>query len=310
MICKKERIMKLLKTLIAAASLATGAVAAQSIEFTVHAAPGGPSDTVSRIIAKSLDDKNIIVANRPGAGGRIAIKQVLTGNAMVLATMSQIFVANPILAGDKLEYDIDRDLELIGLVASMPSVLICNKAKNINTVADLDRVSDLTFGFAGYGSSEHLATEVLFKKLKTSHRLIPYSRGGTTAIADMAGGSIDCMFANYPLVRGWTADRHFTFVMSSHELGLGIPTWRETYREDFPFQSYLGLVVSKQMPVATKQALTKNLTVIFKNPEFVSDLKNAGVFPTPGTDAKSIERGLKNNKILQDFIIKNNIKLN
>lgn len=302
--------MKLLKTLVASAALFGSMAYAQSVEFTVHAAPGGPSDTVTRIIAKSLDDKNIVVANRPGAGGRIAMRQVMNGNAMVLATMSQIFVTNTMIAGDKLEYDPEKDLELIGLVASMPNVLICNRAKNINTIADLDRVNDLTFGFAGYGSSEHLATEVLFKKLKTTHRLIPYSRGGTAAIADMAGGSIDCMFANYPTVRGWTQDRHFTFVMSSHELGLGIPTWRETYREDFPFQSYLGLVVSKQMPSATKQALVKNLNTIFKNPEFTADLKNAGVFPSAGTDAKSIERGLKNNRALHDFIVKNNIKLN
>lgn len=302
--------MKLLKTLVASAALFGSIAHAQSIEFTVHAAPGGPSDTVTRIIAKSLDDKSIVVANRPGAGGRIAMRQVLNGNSMILATMSQIFVTNTMIAGEKLEYDPEKDLELIGLVASMPNVLICNKAKNINTVADLDRVSDLTFGFAGYGSSEHLATEVLLKKVKTTHRLIPYSRGGTAAITDMAGGSIDCMFANYPTVRGWTQDRHFTFIMSSHELGLGIPTWRDTYREDFPFQSYLGLVVSKQMPVATKQALVKNLNTIFKSPEFITDLKNAGVFPTAGTDARSIERGLKNNRTLQDFIIKNNIKLN
>jgi hypothetical protein len=64
------------------------------------------------------------------------------------------------------------------------------------------------------------------------------------------------------------------------------------------------------MDETTKQSLVKNLTVAFKSPEFVSDLKNAGVFPTVGTDVKSIERGLKNNKTLNDFIVKNNIKLN
>jgi len=302
--------MKLLKTLAAVAALSAGVASAQNIEFTVHAAPGGPSDTVTRIITKAVDDKNLVVTNRPGAGGRIAMQQVMKGNSIILATMSQIFVTNPLLAGDKLEYDPAKDLELVGLVASMPNVLVCNRSKNINTVADLDRVNDLTFGFAGYGSSEHLATEVLFKKLKTTHRLVPYSRGGSAAVQDMVGGTIDCMFANFPTVRGWTGDKHLTFVMSSHELGLGIPTWRDAFREDFPFQSYLGLVVARQMDEATKQSLVKNLTTAFKSPEFVSDLKNAGVFPTVGTDAKSIERGLKNNKTLNDFIVKNNIKLN
>lgn len=305
--------MKLLKTLAVSAMLFGSLAHAQSIEFTVHAAPGGPSDAVSRIISKALeavDNKTIVVVNRPGAGGRIAMRQVINSNSMILATMSQIFVTNTMIGVEKLEYDPEKDLELLGLVASMPNVLICNKTKNINSVADLDRVSDLAFGFAGYGSSEHLATEVLLKKVKTTHRLIPYSRGGAAAIADMAGGHIDCMFANYPTVRGWTQDRHFTFVMSSHELNLGIPTWRDTYREDFPFQSYLGMVVSKKMPETTKQALVKNLSVVFKSTEFIADLKNAGVFPTVGTDANSVKHGLKNNQLLRDVIIKNNIKLN
>ena len=302
--------MKLLKALVASAALFGSMASAQNIEFTVHAAPGGPSDTVTRLIAKEINDKNMVVVNRPGAGGRIAIKQVMTGNSLILATMSQIFVTNTMIAGEKLEYDPEKDLELIGLVASMPNVLVCNKSKGINTVADLDKFSNLAFGFAGYGSSEHLATEVLLRKVKTSHNPIPYSRGGSAAVQDMVGGNIDCMFANYPTVRGWTKDNNLTFIMSSHDLGLGIPTWRTTYREDFPFQSYLGVVVSKQMDLITKQVLVKSLNTVFKNPDFASDLKNAGVFPTTGTDAKSIERGLKNNRALQDFITKNNIRLN
>ena len=127
--------MKLLKILVAISVLCGTLAHAQNIEFTVHAAPGGPSDTVSRIIAKSLDDKNIVVVNRPGAGGRIAMRQVMNGNSMILATMSQIFVANTMIAGEKLEYDPEKDLELIGLVAAMPNVLICNKAKNITYLA-------------------------------------------------------------------------------------------------------------------------------------------------------------------------------
>jgi tripartite-type tricarboxylate transporter receptor subunit TctC len=302
--------MKLLKSLLVAGSMAASVANAQALEFTVHAAPGGPSDTVTRIIAKEINDKNMVVVNRPGAGGRIAIRQVTTGNSLILATMSQIFVTNTMIAGEKLEYDPEKDLELIGLVASMPNVLVCNRSKGINTVADLDKFSNLSFGFAGYGSSEHLATEVLLRKVKTTHNPIPYSRGGSAAVQDMVGGNLDCMFANYPTVRGWTKDANLTFIMSSHDLGLGIPTWRNTYREDFPFQSYLGVVVGKQMDLSTKQSLVKSLDTVFKNPTFASDLKNAGVFPTPGTDAKSIERGLKNNRVLQDFITKNNIRLN
>ena len=50
--------MKILKSLLVAGSMAVSVANAQSIEFTVHAAPGGPSDTATRIIAKEINDKN------------------------------------------------------------------------------------------------------------------------------------------------------------------------------------------------------------------------------------------------------------
>ena len=303
--------MKLLKTLVAAGVLATFgfAAAAEPLEFTVTFGPGGPSDTVTRIVAKAMDNKNVVVVNRPGAGGRIAMKKVMEGNAMSLATMSQIFVTNPMLAGDKLEYDPNKDLELISVVASMPNVLVCNVSKNIKTVSDLNKVSNLTFGFAGYGSSEHLATEVLLRKVKTQHRLIPYSKGGSSAIQDMVAGSIDCMFANYPTVRGWTNTDKLSTVMSSHELGLGVPTWKDTFKEDFPFQSYLGLVVSSKMDPIVKQALVKSLKDAYAKPGFADELRAAGVFPTPGVDSANIAMGLKNNVTLHKFITDNNLQL-
>lgn len=301
--------MKLFKTLVAVATTAVMSANAAPMEFTVTHAPGGPSDTVTRIIAKHLDDKSLVVVNRPGAGGRIAMRHVINGNAMSLATMSQIFVTNQMLAETNLEYDPAKDLQLIGVVASMPSVLVCNKSKNVKTVADLDKTQNLTFGFAGYGSSEHLATEVLLKKVKSAHRLVPYSKGGSAAVQDMMAGNIDCMFANYPTVRGFVSSDRLEFVMSSHNIGLKVPTWKTLFKEEFPFQSYLGLVVGSTMDPIERQALVKSLTVTFKKPEFLHDLKEAGVFPVAGTDPTTISTGLYNNVVLRNLIVNNNIKL-
>ncbi len=302
--------MKFIKSIAVAGALAvTSAYAQPSIEFTVTHAPGGPSDTVTRIVAKHMERHSLPVVNRPGAGGRIAMKQVVAGNAMSLATMSQIFVTNDLMV-ENLEYNVNRDLQLIGVVAAMPNALVCNKSKNINTVADLSKVSGLTFGVAGYGSSEHLATEVLIKKTKSSHRVIPYSKGGSAAVQDMMAGNIDCMFANFPTVRGVTASDKLHFVMSSHELDLGVPTWKKVFGEEFPFQSYLGLVVGTKMDANEKQLLINDLTATFQKPAFIEELKKSGVFPVAGTDSKTISMGLYNNVLLRNFILNNNIKTN
>lgn len=289
-------------------ALFSAVASAGPIEFTVHHAPGGPSDTVTRIVSKAVGENEFVIVNRPGAGGRIAVKHLLKEKTVMVATMSQIYVANPMIFPD-LEYDAEKDLELLGVVASMPSVLVCNSSKNITSVQDLVTARSLNFGVAGYGSSEHLATEVLLRKTSDHHQVVPYSRGGAAAVQDMVGGTLDCMFANYPTVKGWVGDKRLTFIMSSHNLDLPLPTWNKVFKEDFPFQSYLGIVVPASMDNQTKLQLSKKLTTAFAKKEFLADLQSAGLFPVAGTSKKAIDTGLYNNTLLRTFIIRNNIKI-
>jgi tripartite-type tricarboxylate transporter receptor subunit TctC len=293
--------------LLLSALFATSANAGP-MEFTVHHAPGGPSDTVTRIVSKAVGKNEFAIVNRPGASGRIAVKHLLNEKTIMLATMSQIYVANPLMFPD-LEYNPDKDLELVGLVASMPSVLVCNSSLNITAVSDLSNTRSLNFGVAGYGSSEHLATEVLLRKTSKKHLVVPYSKGGSAAVHDMVGGSIDCMFANYPTVKGWVDDKRLTFIMSSHMLDIKVPTWYNAFKEEFPFQSYLGLVVPSSLDSESKLRLTKQLSVAFAKKEFISDLQQAGVFPVAGTSKKALNTGLYNNTLLREFITQNNIRL-
>ena len=294
--------------ILMASLLIGGSAFAGPIEFTVTHAPGGPSDTTTRLLAKTVGGNEFTVVNRPGAGGTIAVKHLLTEKTVLVATMSQIYVTNPMLFPN-LDYTPDSDLELIGVVASMPSVLVCNANKNINSINDLVASKPLNFGVAGYGSSEHLSTEVLFKKLKTAHKVIPYSKGGSAAVQDMLGGNIDCMFANYPVVSAWVDSNQLKFIMSSHELGLKIPTWKTSFAESFPFESYLGLVIARSMHKADKEVLKAKFTQAFGNTELATSLFKAGLFPVLAMDKKAVVAGLYNNTKLKVFILQNNIKI-
>jgi tripartite-type tricarboxylate transporter receptor subunit TctC len=295
------------KSLLLSALFSTTAFAGP-MEFTVHHSPGGPSDTATRIIAKTVGDNEFIVVNRPGAGGRIATRHLRAEKTIMLATMSQIYVANPMIFPD-LEYNPDRDLELVGVVASMPSVLVCNSSKNIKSVNDLTTAKSLNFGVAGYGSSEHLATEVLLRKTSKHHQIVPYSKGGSAAVQDMVAGHLDCMFANYPTVKGWANDQRLNFIMASHTIDLKLPTWNAVFREDFPFQSYLGLVVASKMDTDSKLLLSKKLTTAFAKKELAEELQKAGLFPVLNNTRKGVDVGLYNNTRLRAFITRNNIKL-
>jgi tripartite-type tricarboxylate transporter receptor subunit TctC len=293
-----------MKNLLLALSLFTGAAAAT--EFTVHHAPGGPSDRATRAIAKYLP-ADYVVVNRPGAGGRIAVKHILKTDSILLATMGQIYVTNQI-SGVETGYNTRSDLEILGTAATMPNVLACKKSLAVNKITDLDG-KNFNYGVAGYGSSEHIATEALFTKIKGNNQVIPYAQGGATAVMDLLAGNLDCMFANYPTIKPFIGDERITVLMSSHELGLGIPTWRSIYREDFPFQSYLSVIVSTNLDQDKRRKIARDLEAVFNTEAFRNDLKNIGFFVVAKTDAKTTKQVEAAMEKLRAFILLNSIKI-
>lgn len=293
---------KILTTLILCASV----FGARATEFTVHHAPGGPSDRATRTIAKYLP-ADYTVVNRPGAGGRIATKHLLKSDAMMLATMGQIYVTNTV-SGVDAGYDPAKDLEILATAAAMPNVLACKRSLNINTVRDLEGRS-FNFGVAGYGSSEHIATEALFIKLRGKHQVIPYAQGGATSVTDMLGGNLDCMFANYPTIKPFITDDRIKIVMSSHDLGLNVTTWRDLYAEQFPFQSYLSIVVSRSLDVDIRRKIVRDLDAVFVSKEFRQDLRNIGFFIVASTDSKTTKQVEESLEKLRTFIQSSGIKI-
>ncbi len=282
------------------------AMSANATEFTVHHAPGGPSDRATRVIAKHLPAEYVVV-NRPGAGGRIAIRHILKNDAMVLATMGQIYVTN-MLSDVENGYSPSSDLEILGTIGSMPNVLACRRSLAVSKVKDLEGKS-YNFGVAGYGSSEHIATEVLFTKIKGNHIIIPYAQGGATSVMDMLGGNLDCMFANYPTIKPFINDERLTVIMSSHNLGLSIPIWRDLYGDSFPFQSYLSIIVNKQLDIGIKRRIIKDLEVAFAKEELRNELQNIGLFVVAKTDATTTKQVEESMQRLRQFIVNSKIKI-
>ncbi len=282
------------------------AINVNATEFTVHHAPSGPSDRATRIIAKHLPTEYLVV-NRPGAGGRIAMRHLLKNDAMMLATMGQIYVTN-IISNVDAGYTVPDDLEILGTAGAMPNVLACRKTLNVTKLKDLEGKS-YNFGVAGYGSSEHIATEALFSKMKATHVVIPYAQGGATSVTDMLAGNLDCMFANYPTIKPFVNDERLTLVMSSHNLGLNIPTWKDIYGENFPFQSYLSIIVSKNLDIDIKKRITRDLSFAFEKEECKTELQNIGLFVVAKTDSQTTKQVEDAMQRLKQFIFKSKIKL-
>ena len=153
------------------------------LKFVVPYPPGGPLDTMARLLAEKAKTplgQQVVVENKPGAGGNIgadvAAKASPDGYTLVMGAVATHAI-NPWLYSS-IPYDPVKDFAPVMLVASVPNVLIINKdfaAQNkINSVADLiaygkNNPGKLNYGSGGNGSAGHLAGELPCRPAGTEH---------------------------------------------------------------------------------------------------------------------------------------------
>lgn len=279
-----------------------------SIEIVAPHSPGGPSDMIARSINSELPPKKYSVLYKPGAGTLAGIRHTIDNNGVLISTFIQTFVTNP-KTYTNLNYDPYNDLEIIATIAIMPSVLVCHNKNNFKTYEDFkNSQKTLTFGIAGFGSTEHIVTEILFLELQKTHKLIPYSRGGGNAMTDLIGGHIDCIFSNYPTVKNHLENKSITPLISTQKVTEIVPTWEEKFKTKFPIQSLIGLVVSKNMNQSIKNEILADLRsgnmINLKN-----RLISLGFFPSIGTEETDIKSAIENNNLIKKIIEERNIKL-
>ncbi|MGI9218076.1 MAG: Bug family tripartite tricarboxylate transporter substrate binding protein [Hydrogenophaga sp.] len=164
---------------------------------------GGGTDAFARPLAAQftkLSGKALVIDNRGGAGGTlgagIAAKAAPDGYTLFMGAVHHTIAPSMY---PKLDYDIEKDLVPLILVASVPQVLVVNAKAyaNMDFKAFLAKVKaspgKLNYGSAGGGTSHHLAGELFKQQSKTFITHIPY-RGAGPALNDLIAGNVDMMF--------------------------------------------------------------------------------------------------------------------
>ena len=193
-----------------AAIAASPALLAQSdkpITIVVPYAPGGTTDLLGRLLAQQMGPllgHQMMVDNRPGAGSGIGAgyvaKAAPDGNTLLVATSTTLAI-NPWLY-KKLAYDPQKDFAPIGMIGSVPLLVVVNASLPVKTVAELvalfkSRPQGLSYGSAGNGSPQHLAVEMFKAATAANLAHVPY-KGSSPAVTDLIGGQIDLMFSDIP----------------------------------------------------------------------------------------------------------------
>ena len=200
--------MKRVQTFVLSIALAfASAVFAQTLPATIKVLipfpPGGPVDTIGRLVAEGLRTqlKNTVVPeNRPGANGAVAVnvlKQSPPDGGTLLIVSSGMITFSPHFLKN-LPYDPARDLAPIVSVAFADIGLVLAKkvpASNLRQFIELAKSSakPLAMASAGTGNLTHAFIELLKDSAKVNFLHVPY-KGASPALADLMGGQVDGMF--------------------------------------------------------------------------------------------------------------------
>ncbi|WP_158213201.1 tripartite tricarboxylate transporter substrate binding protein [Pigmentiphaga sp. NML080357] len=308
--------MRTSKTLLAALMLAAvGAAHAQDypsrpIRMVVPFAAGGVVDVTARLLAQKLTERlgwNVIVENKPGGNGFIAVSNVAQapadGYTLLMAHTGE-FSVNPALF-KHVPYDLDRDFKPITLVSDTPLLLVANAATPYKTFDDVIKAAkakpdSLAFSSPGAGSYNHLGGEwfALESGIRLMH--VPY-KGGAPAMAAVAGGEVPLGVVAVPAVLPHVKSGRVHVVGLLTRRGMADhPEWKTAQGAGVPrvdASNWVGMFAPKGTPDTIIEILHREVAKTLAAPDviqrFAENGATVGGMP-PAEFKQRIEFDLKN----------------
>jgi tripartite-type tricarboxylate transporter receptor subunit TctC len=275
---------------------------ARPVRVLVGYAPGGPADTIARLIGQALSERlgqPLIIENRPGAGSNIAADAVAKaapdGYTLLLATAANAI--NTTLYND-LKYDFSRDFAPVATLTREPLIMAVSPSGPAKTLSEFigygkANPGEITMASAGNGTASHVSGE-LFKMLAGIDMVhVPY-RGAAPALTDIFGGRVNIYFSP---MSGVTE-----YVRAGKLRALAITTVnRSEALPDIPSASdvvptyeasqWYGLMAPKNTPRELVSKLNAEVNSILAEPKFkqrVTDLGSATFAGSPADFEKLI----------------------
>ena len=258
------------------------------VRIMVGANAGGGTDIIARMLAEKLAESfkgPFVVENRPGASNTIAAdltaKATPDGHTLLVATNTGQAIAPHLM---KLSFDPIKDLTPIGLIVTVPNVLVVSTSVPVNNVKDLvalmkAKPNDFKYASSGVGSTQHIAGEGfnLAAGVKSIH--IPY-KGSSQAHLDLIAGSVQIMFdttssAMAQIKMGKLKPLALTSAQRSPELPQ-VPTLAEAGVPGFEMNTWYGMFVTTGTPPDVTAKLQAELAKILRLPEVQAKLKALG----------------------------------
>ena len=288
--------------------LATGAALAQDypakpVVIIVPAAAGGPTDTLTRVLAGSMGEalkQQMIVENAGGAGGTIGVTKAAKSRADgYTLLLYHIGMATAPTLYRKLQYDTLNDFDYIGQVADVPMMLIAKKATPAANFAEFlayakankDKVS---YANAGVGSASYLCGLLFMSAAQAEFTQVPY-KGTGPAMNDLVGGQVDFMCDQttntVPQIKSGNVKAYGVTTASRLASFPNLPTLDEQGLKGFDLVVWNGLFAPKGTPKPALDKLVAALQAAVQAPAFRSRLADLGAEPVPPSKATPASLG-------------------
>ena len=254
--------------------------------------PGQATDTVARLLADRLAPalgETVIVENRPGQGGSIALASLsqspADGRTMVLAPLASM-VVNPHMY-KTVGYDISRDLAPVALVADLPLLLVVNPSVPVKTVAELvayakahpDKLSNPS---SGNGTLSHLGMEVFKQSAGITILHVPY-RGSPPAMTDLMAGTVNVSMDTVAVTAPFIRAGKMRLIASAYSKRVAsfpdTPTVAEAGFPQVDLSAWLGIVVASGTSKERIDKLGAALTTIAQSPAIAEKFAALGAMP-------------------------------
>jgi tripartite-type tricarboxylate transporter receptor subunit TctC len=276
---------------LASVSQAAEPYPTKPIKMVVSYAPGGTLDVPARIVAQQLSlqmGHQILVENRPGAGGNIGAEYVKNQPAdgyTLLVSGSNLPIAPSLFKN--VAFDPNASFVHVARLVVMPSALVVRAESPYKSLSDFTtaaraRAGALTYASPGAGSPSQLAMELFKRTAAVDVRHIPY-KGAAPALNDLLGGQVDAMIGGVSgmvqhIRNGRLRALAVTTIERHADLG-GVPAIAETY-PGFELVTWIGVAGPAKLPAATVDFLAEHIQRALHDTQVENRLKQAGMTPS------------------------------
>ena len=267
------------------------------IRLIVPFPPGGGSDLIARVSAQKLAaiiGQQIVVDNRPGAGGTVGVETGMKAPAdgYTLTLIAASYTVNPSLY--KLPFDPVNDITPVIQLSQGPFLLAVHPSLPVNTLKALialakARSNQLSYASSGTGSGVHLATELFLERAGIRVLGIPY-KGTGPALNDTVAGHVQMLWGSVastlPQVKGGRLRGIAVSTARRIRAAPDIPTVMESGFKDYDVVLWHGLIAPKGLPQPIVIRINTDLNNALREKDMEDRLAMDGVAPAGGTPAQ------------------------